>query len=359
MEVPILVGAVPRFSSPGEGSSCGRKGMPAEYAEKLYRDYLRLGSLSKLALLHGRTRQSVWDTLSRRGYALRPLKRICGPEVVMYAGLKYTPDKNGFLRTTRNRDRSAGPPYLHRRIWVEAHGQIPPRHEVVFINGDKLDCRLENLKLSKAGKRCAELNRNANQFTHSRQISRIEACMGWITKEAVRLAARFRGVQIESLIQEGRIGVVEADKRFDPKRGCKFLTYASFWIRQRQIRFCTNLRTAVSCPEAKFGTGAVSMISLNAPLTDDADGGEVGDLMGADEEVTRLCISEEQRALLIRAMKRLPLKTRSVLHQRFFEDKTLEEIGVGLGLSRERIRQIESIGLKKLHRSVLARRAVA
>lgn len=349
----MSVEPIPCFATATGGSCCGRRGLPESLAHLMYQEYLRLGSLSKVAKEHGRTRQAVWDILKRRGYRINVLKR--NTDCVLHEGMKFTPDKNGFLRCTRH-DKVEGERYLHRRIWVAANGDIPKGYEVVFDNQDKNDCRLENLRLSRVGKRCKELGRVQNGTTVRRQNERIESVKPWIYKQAARLAET-NGLPIEQLVQEGMLGAIEADRRYDASKGANFLTYSIFWIKNYQLRACTRGRAALDLPG---GVSYKVVSSLNEPLSnDDHDGAEKIDFLAVPETVTSDVIGEEKRALLGRAIDRLPKQLSTVIRARYLQEKTLDEVGLEMGLSGERIRQLEVKAMGRLRRSILVRRSVA
>lgn len=331
----------------------GRRGMPKHFVKKMYNDYLRLGSLAKVGALHGRTRQSVYDTLSRAGYRLN--SRSLQADFVVHEGIRYSADPQGYLRATR-RHAIEGCIYLHRRIWVAAHGPIPVRNEVTFRNGDRRDVRLENLELkpatvaSRSGKVVGK-----NQHTNVRIEELIQEHMGFIHQTAWKWS-QWSGCDIQDLVQEGRIAIGEADVRFDEARGFKFLTFARWYIEKRIRRFVQNHRDTIRIPVHLAGKVRIPTVSLDAPIGDDDHGSTVADLVGVCEDHAKGLADEETSDLLRRAMKRLPKPHQAVIKARFFDGLTLEEAGNRLGVTREAIRQREVKALTKLRRSILARR---
>jgi RNA polymerase primary sigma factor len=204
---------------------------------------------------------------------------------------------------------------------------------------------------------------------------------------------RSRGVPFTDLIQEGHIGLMRAAKKFDYKRGLKFSTYATWWIRQavtraisdqsRTIRLpvymgeqITKLRyTALGLTQSLSRDPTVTELaealeetperveellrameqpmSLEMPMDEDHDR-ELGDMLADDEGP-----DPEESALdsllgedIIEALDELPPRERKALELRYGlvdgKNRTLEQIGRELGVTRERARQLEGQGLRRL-----------
>jgi RNA polymerase primary sigma factor len=214
----------------------------------------------------------------------------------------------------------------------------------------------------------------------------------------VSYAKRYRGLGLSflDLIHEGNLGLMEAAKRFDPERNVKFISYAVWWVRQaifhalsehaRVFRLPQKLSGQVSKVERAREGLAVELarpptteelakktelseeqveslllasgddVSLSTAVGEDGSM-EFGDTLEQDTipsvelEMIRSSFEEQIQAMVAE----LEDKEREVIRMRFGldgeEPRTLQEIGRALGLSRERIRQIESKAKEKLRRN--------
>jgi RNA polymerase primary sigma factor len=243
-----------------------------------------------------------------------------------------------------------------------------------------------------------ELGRRVQQGDEGAFQKLIEANLRFVVAMAKKYARS--GYPLHELINEGNLGLIEAVTRFDPTRGVRFITYASWWIRQAILaaiahhgqvfrippklkhelyRFETRVahltqelgrRPTVDEISKELGItekdvremleGTPTEVSLDAPI------GE-GTEMRLEELIQDEHVTPVDEALIARSfeeqlqtlLSQLDDKERVIIERRFGlgdrEPQTLAEIGTDMHLSRERIRQIEERALGKLRRSQRAK----
>ena len=220
----------------------------------------------------------------------------------------------------------------------------------------------------------------------------------------VAMARRYRnlGLDLPDLIQEGNLGLLRAVDRFDPARGFRFSTYATWWIRQgmtraladkgrairlpvhvaeesiRVNRAADRLRTLMGCEPTdedlaretglpvlrvcQLRQASQGTVSLDRPLSDEPDGAAMGDLL-ADENAANpedaVC-QQGLREAVCEVLDRLDPREAKVLILRYglldHHARTLEEVGAQMGVTRERVRQIEQKAFRKIHHPEMAKK---
>lgn len=222
----------------------------------------------------------------------------------------------------------------------------------------------------------------------------------------VKIAREYEGLGLPllDLINEGNLGLMKAVEKFDPAKGAKFSTYSSWWIKQSIRRGLANQAKTIRLPShviekvCRLGKAVVKLqevlgrdpsdeelgfelgmsakrvselrkaamrpTSLETPLGE-GDKARLADVV-ADERVAHPSTQMEERTNmedLRELVSRLDAREAKILKYRFGLEGgvecTLEEVGKKMGVTRERIRQLQNVALKKLRRMIEERETVA
>jgi RNA polymerase primary sigma factor len=284
----------------------------------------------------------------------------------------------------------------------------PEAAESTYVNGDLVVATTDALQLflNEAGR--YKLLTAAEEVELAKRIERGEKeakdlMINSNLRLVVSIAKKYQGhgISLLDLIQEGIIGLIRAVEKFDWRRGYKFSTYATWWIRQAVQRGVANKSRTIRIPvhiverEQKISraereltakleraptdeeiakqtklslkhvkevhAAARAVTSLDRPVGSESDT-RFGELIAGEEAepVEEVHVSLAERAVR-QAVDTLPEREREVVRLRYGmngdrDPQSLEEIGRTLGLTRERVRQIETQALSHLaeHREVAA-----
>ncbi len=281
------------------------------------------------------------------------------------------------------------------------HPLLTAQQEVELA--ERIECgKSAMLSLSNGGVRSSKRRRELHKQVNDGWMA-VEELITANSRLVISIAKKYvgRGVSFLDLIQEGNIGLIRAAKKFEYRRGHKFSTYATWWIRQaitraladqgRTIRvpvhMCERLSKLFKCQhQLKLQLGrdpemqeiakmldispervaylfkvAKHPLSLETPTTIEGDS-VLGDFIedseapDPDELTTNLLLRES----LDSAIRKLPPREARVLRLRFGlsdgQRHTLQETGDKMGVSRERIRQIEGQALNRLRQPIIRKK---
>ena len=279
-------------------------------------------------------------------------------------------------------------------FWSEPEGELPPSGDLIklYLKGIRQYPLLTPEEEKSLSLRIARGDKSARE-------KMIEANLRLVVSIAKRYFGR--GLSLQDLIEEGNIGLIRAVDRFRGSKGCKFSTYATYWIRQSVERAIINQSMVVRLPihvshdmsrmvrvtgelwrklkreptvsELSAGMGVsgrylkkLSMVSRKTFSIDATLGDNTGETLLdrlEDESLSDsldIMSAGERKKYLDGWMAELDENERNIILLRFGlegEPQTLEKVGKKFGVTRERIRQIETRALDKL-KKIMAEKAI-
>jgi RNA polymerase primary sigma factor len=202
-------------------------------------------------------------------------------------------------------------------------------------------------------------------MTHQIDIREHQGLVGMVIRPWMKAIKNSGCIDYDDLTQVGNLGLVRAAETYDETRGA-WSTYACHWVRAYVVREIADKVRTVRVPTHQQKAGGWKKHALTTTKmfwskghAGDTNEQEVclldymtGRFPPSPSAEDKVIADQSKRGINLAALENLTDKQRLVVRMRYWEDKTLQQVGDVLGLSRERVRQIEADSLRKLRRCV-------
>lgn len=171
------------------------------------------------------------------------------------------------------------------------------------------------------------------------------------------IASRYKGngAAISDLISEGNLGMIKAIQKFDPDKNVKFISYAVWWVRNAMQEFIKRRQLALSI-EKEEDTLNVTVTEHRLKDCDDDYVTKADVILSNEEDEEMNELHKNQRKIVDRLLSKLSSREKYIVEEYYGingKEKNLEEIGIELKITKERVRQIKEQSLKKLRSEIL------
>lgn len=171
------------------------------------------------------------------------------------------------------------------------------------------------------------------------------------------VAGRYKGngAPLSDLISEGNLGLIKAIQKFDPDKDVKFISYAVWWIRNSMQEFIKKRQATLNFEKEEDSLNTV--IPENKFVDAEDDYIVKRDvILSNEEDEENMERQRSQRKIVEKLLSKLSERERFIVEQYYGingDEKNLEEIGIVLGITKERVRQLKEVSLKKLRSDIL------
>lgn len=194
------------------------------------------------------------------------------------------------------------------------------------------------------------------ELSIAEQTALLKQHEGFLFQQALMWQRRNHTIDVEDLLQEGRIALLHAASKHDGREG-NLLTYARYWIYRAMREFVITKHCLIRVPRLHFGKRVIPVVSLHGPSERTDGETTLADEIGAPEPEEQLHEQEDLMTLVRIELQRLTPQQREVLEKRFIHGRKLADVGQDYGVSHERIRQIESKALRLLRNNPRLKKA--